>query len=782
MKEDIKLIVSGILKRITLAAVINLLLIILTAGMGLAGSPVPQMAPMNPAFIKYIHNKMAGDRPAPLEGTEAIGMSSGIVPSPLNLSHLTGRKVTPPVEDLVKAGLASRQTLPSSYDLRALGKVSAVKNQFSCGACWAFAAMSSLESYLLPGEMLDLSENNMKDLSGFDLGACQGGSAEMAIAYLVRWGGALNESDDPYMSWPSPVDLPAVRHTQEVLQIPNRANSLDNDNIKWAVMTYGAVFTEMYFGGPGYYNPSAAAYYFSGLDINHAAAIVGWNDTYPVSNFTSPPPGPGAFIVKSSWGTYFGDGGYFYVSYYDTMIGEENYVFTAEPATNYDSIYQYDPLGWDTAMGFGSETASLANIYTANGNEYLKAVSFYTPSINSTYSISVYTNVDKGPIDGLAVGTPQSGTIMYPGYHTVVLKASVPLTIGERFAVVVRLTTPGFNYPVFIEVPYSTFTGKATANPGEGFASSDGNTWTDMVAIRENTSVCLKAFTTKTPTCTYSISHSSGGAGSSGGTGSIDIDTQDGCLWTVANSLNWVALTTPRSGGVTSDGISVKYGRGRGSVSYTVAPNPGHSSRIGNIFVAGHTFVITQAATPMPCTYNLSQTGSSEPSGNGGTGTVTVTTQYGCPWTVSNNLGWVTITSPISAMSSGIVTFSVAPNTSAVRRTGRVTIAGKNYTINQDGNPALCTYSLAPLTSSTFGWHYGVGAFKVATQSGCPWAVSNPYNWIDILHGLSGTGEGYVVFRVSPDMGISRSGSLSVGGQTFTVRQRGRISSVEPVE
>ena len=75
----------------------------------------------------------------------------------------------------------------------------------NAGACWAFATYASLESYLMPGENWDFSENNMKNLlssaypEGFDRdNPNDGGNEFMSTAYLARWSGPVAESDDPY--------------------------------------------------------------------------------------------------------------------------------------------------------------------------------------------------------------------------------------------------------------------------------------------------------------------------------------------------------------------------------------------------------------------------------------------------------------------------------------------------------------------------------------------------------------------------------------------------------
>src|SRR5665647_1090069 len=143
----------------------------------------PQFSSLSPEFIKYQQDLAAGNVPARSSGQAG----SGIIPSPVDLSQLTGQALT--------------RTLvgyPPTYDLRVQNKLTSVKDQLSCGACWAFGAYASLESYLRPGEILNFSENNMKNTHGFDPAPCAGGNQFFSTAYLARWSGPVNEVDDPY--------------------------------------------------------------------------------------------------------------------------------------------------------------------------------------------------------------------------------------------------------------------------------------------------------------------------------------------------------------------------------------------------------------------------------------------------------------------------------------------------------------------------------------------------------------------------------------------------------
>ncbi|HOE19157.1 MAG TPA: lectin like domain-containing protein, partial [Syntrophorhabdaceae bacterium] len=456
-------------------------------------------APMNPEFIAYMEGLQKERVMAPGAPYEAYGL--GLIPSPLNLDHLTGADIfgAPQVQEPAEAPL--RLGLPSSYDLRTQGKLTPVRDQGTGNTCWTFATYGSLESNLLPGEAHDFSENHLKNTHGFDWGCNSGGNGDMSTAYLARWSGPVNETDDPYNpdSGVSPSGLLPRKHVQGVIYIPARSSASDNDNLKNAVMLAGAVMVNMnWTQDASYYNEGAYAYYYYGASgSNHAVAIVGWDDNYDKANFPSAPPGNGAFIVRNSWGTSFGDGGYFYISYYDTRLAYSmNYLFhSGESTTNYSRIYQYDPLGWLGSFGYSNETGWFANIFTAQASENLTAVSLYNTSLNSSYEIYIYTGVTPGvPRSGTLAAT-DTGTIQYPGYTTVDLSSPVYLSSGERFSIVVKLTAPGVGTPIPLEKRIEGYSSGATASPGQSFVSSDGSFWSDLTSIYANDNVCLKGFT-----------------------------------------------------------------------------------------------------------------------------------------------------------------------------------------------------------------------------------------------------------------------------------------------
>ncbi|HOO65161.1 MAG TPA: lectin like domain-containing protein, partial [Synergistaceae bacterium] len=304
--------------------------------------------------------------------------------------------------------------------------------------------------------------------------------------------------------------------TSVVLLGESESTAYVQNDVKYALTYYGAcairfcVQGDMGSTADAYWDPFTYSYYAAAPASTggHIVTIVGWDDTYPKNNFTTIPPGDGAWIVKNSWGTGWGDNGYFYLSYYDANIGYPA-VFLGN-STDFDYIYQYDPLGWTSSYGLGSNTAHFANVFTvgngmnvseAPGNaaagEALKAVSFYMAAPDSSYEIRVYSGVTGDPSTGTLVYGPEISTFTAPGYSTIELHEEVPLTPGTKFAVAVKLTTPGYNYPIPMESVVLDSSEKATANPGESYVSTNGTVWEDFTtkAGQQESNVALKAFT-----------------------------------------------------------------------------------------------------------------------------------------------------------------------------------------------------------------------------------------------------------------------------------------------
>lgn len=373
-------------------------------------------------------------------------------------------------------------TIPSRYNLVEEGYVSSVKDQKAGGNCWAFASIASLESCILKAsnKTLDLSEENMKNLAalystyGWKVSTNEGGYPDMALGYLISWIGPVNESSDRYCDYSllSPI-LNSILHIQNVYYIP----TYNKTSIKEAILKYGAVASSLCYD-VSHYSSFYCSYYYTGhsKNSNHAVTIVGWDDNYSKTKFKNIPEGNGAFIVKNSWGTNWGDNGYFYVSYYDPVLCKSSYTFILNDSIRYNKNYQYDIAGMTDYFISNQDTIWYEVIFNSRGNDLLTAFSTHFRDITN-FTAHVYINNDLKLV--------QNGTAI-SGYYTIKLNKILPLKFGDTFKISLKIKT---NKDASFPICENITTTRPSYTIGNSFFSYDGNNWFDLGNYEKNTTI-----------------------------------------------------------------------------------------------------------------------------------------------------------------------------------------------------------------------------------------------------------------------------------------------------
>ena len=359
----------------------------------------------------------------------------------------------------------ARSNLQAKYSSVDNGFVTDVKNQGSNGNCWAYAACSVAESYLIKHGMasknIDLSEahltyymyNNTGDpYSNTDgdrtivtspKGYAGVGADPRAVELALSTFGLAEESGYPESLLNNGMSgTKADQYNTKYLLTNSKLICSDNtqnykDQIKQAIFDNGSVFATYYDQGNyygnknSYYNPDKKNI------LNHAISIVGWDDNFDKTNFNSQPTENGAWLIKNSWGPGFGDSGYFWMSYEESSLG---YVYSFDFTKNdHLGIYQYD--GTQNPLCSASITyTNIADVYkVTKDKENLTAVSIGSKSIGVAYKLKIYTNLQdpNNPIAG-TLAIEQEETIQNVGMNYVQLNKEISLQNGTYYAIVIE--------------------------------------------------------------------------------------------------------------------------------------------------------------------------------------------------------------------------------------------------------------------------------------------------------------------------------------------------------
>ncbi len=204
--------------------------------------------------------------------------------------------------------VAATEALPAYY---VSPYVTAVKNQGSCGSCWAFGGIAAFESaiYKKDNVEVDLSEQYIVSCNTGGYG-CSGGW--WAYDIMVNPGVPF-ESCFPYAATDLPCDHNCTYPYQALGSgFAGPSNGVATvENIKQAVLDYGAVNTCVFV------DSVFQAYTGGVMDrcrkntsrVNHMVSIVGWDDSV------------GAWKIKNSWGTNWGENGFIWMKYNCNLIG-----------------------------------------------------------------------------------------------------------------------------------------------------------------------------------------------------------------------------------------------------------------------------------------------------------------------------------------------------------------------------------------------------------------------------------------------------------------------------
>jgi uncharacterized delta-60 repeat protein len=188
----------------------------------------------------------------------------------------------------------------------------------------------------------------------------------------------------------------------------------------------------------------------------------------------------------------WGDGGYFWLSYYDSRGANDGFSFTdAVAPSTFEKVYYHDYFGniggWNVSYGF--------NAYTASSEQDLTAVQFWTMADGAFYEVRVYDTFAGGQLTGLLGST--SGTSTFAGLHTDNLVAPVHLTAGNDFYIYLHITDGG-TYPLASDWANAGYNSSCTASPGQSYYSSDGYTWKDLTTLDSTANFSIRGLVTTT--------------------------------------------------------------------------------------------------------------------------------------------------------------------------------------------------------------------------------------------------------------------------------------------
>ncbi|MDM7987856.1 MAG: C1 family peptidase [Smithella sp.] len=278
---------------------------------------------------------------------------------------------------------APMTALPSDLDWRNTpinynSCVTSVRDQGNCGSCWAFATAGALESFSLikagcPAGDWDLAEQIL--LSCSRAGSCSGGYIDRASSF-IRDTGLPSEVCFPYTAANSKCRNASCADWQLDTDVIGgwayvATTSPSVEAIKNALNTYGPLVTTMdVYTDFFYYSGGIYSYATGNYEGGHAILIVGYSDS---SQY---------FIAKNSWGTGWGEGGFFNIAYsqLEAPVHFGDYTIAYQEAA---CTYSISPTGGSFPATGGSGVVTVTANAGCSWNAVSNASWITIPSVES---------------------------------------------------------------------------------------------------------------------------------------------------------------------------------------------------------------------------------------------------------------------------------------------------------------------------------------------------------------------------------------------------------------
>jgi C1A family cysteine protease len=243
-------------------------------------------------------------------------------------------------------------------DSNTYNKCTPVKSQLSCGSCWAFATTAVMENLIYldrqatdAGAVVpDLSEQYMVSCNthwynAFIGGGCGGGTASFDMFTEsfqpphASYGGAVYEEDFPYTATNGTCNAVHTRHEKLKgwVDLPDWS---DVRTIQEHILSFGPVYAQVCSDNDFAYHWNGTFHGSNCHLTNHAVVIVGWDNNN----------GDGYWIIRNSWGPWWGRQGYMHLAYGANDI--ESHVVAAHYKPKYPLPPTYGCLSTGDVAGF----------------------------------------------------------------------------------------------------------------------------------------------------------------------------------------------------------------------------------------------------------------------------------------------------------------------------------------------------------------------------------------------------------------------------------------------